>query len=233
MKRMLYGIVVATMCGSFLHCASKKEVVIDKPPITELMFSPIDPYPLKTTISGIVRNENGDVLPNAVIQLNQQQTVVADATGKFSIKTEVASAGAIANLYIHYEGMVPAVRSYHAFMQNAFYDITMHPPYECCIKKECFDLPFTSFAYDNISTGLNNELTTLLTSLADSLKAYPRCALRFIAYGKGNKPGSRAEERLRQIQLFFTEKGITESRIIPIKVETKMSDIIEVEVIKD
>lgn len=233
MKRMLHGIVLATMCSSFLHCASKKQVIIDAPREIVLTVPPVDPYPIKTTISGVVRNENGDILPNATVQLNQQQSVTADAAGKFSIETEVASAGTIANLYIQYDGMVPAVRSYHAVMHNAFYDITMHPPYECCIKKECFEIPFTSFEYDQVSTGLNNELTSLLIPLADSLKAYPRCALRFIAYAKGNKPGSRAEERLRQIQLFFSEKGITESRIIPIKVETKMSDVIEVEVIKD
>src|SRR5262245_19038183 len=126
MKRMLYGIAMVAVCGSFMHCASKKQVIVEEP--TTITVATVNPYPLKTTISGVVKNENGDVLPNATVQLNDKQLVNTDASGKFSIETEVASEGATANLYIQYSGMVPSVRSYHAAMQNAFYNITMHPP---------------------------------------------------------------------------------------------------------
>lgn len=228
---MLYGIALMAVCGSFLHCATKKPAVTD-PPITTNTVA-VNPYPLKTTITGVVKNEQGDMLDNATVQLNYGQVVKTDASGKFAIETEIASPSSTANLYIQYSGMVPAVRSYHAYMQNAFYEVVMKPPYECCIKTDCFELPFAQLAYDPANTSLNDAQAGLLAPLADSLKAYPRCMLRFVAYGKGNKPGSRAEERLRQIQLSFTEKGITESRIIAIKVETKMSDVIEVAVMKD
>ena len=226
----MYGIVLATMCTGFLRCAEKRGVVICLPP--EEVLPPPNPYPMKATISGVVKNEDGQQLPNATVKINETQTVQTDGEGKFSMETVLNNAGSTAALYISYSGLVTAVRSYHANMQNAVYDVTLHPPITCCIKNECFISPVNTIEYSNYSTNINEELENILMPLVDSLKQHPFCSLRFTAYGKGNKPGSRADERLRQIGEFFSGKGISESRIISIKQETKMTEFIDVEVLR-
>jgi hypothetical protein len=149
------------------------------------------------------------------------------------VETEVTSAGATAVVYVSYNGLVTAVRSYHAAMGNAFYDITMHPPIECCIKNECFASPVTTILFARNATGLDEQLSATLLPLVALLKEHPLCDLQFTAYGIGKKPGAKAVERLRQIQLFFAGKGITEKRIITVLRETGLSDNVDVEVMRN
>jgi hypothetical protein len=231
-KVCIYCIALVVMCGSFLRCATTKTTVIETPTEVTPAITP-NPYPLKMVITGIVKNETGNLLKNAMVKLNNGQTAETNNEGNFSIETEVADAGATAVMYISYSGLVTAVRSYHAAMGNAFYDVSMHPPIECCIKNECFASPVTTVFYVNGVTQIDNRLSTMLLPLVDLLKEHPLCNLQFTAYGIGKKPGAKAEERLKQIQLFFAGKGIAEKRIITVLRETEISDIVEVKVVRE
>jgi hypothetical protein len=230
-KACIYCIVLATMCGGLIRCSAKK-LTITEPATESTLTAPPNPYPLKTNITGVVKNETGETLANAQVRLNNGQTVQINALGQFTIETILPDAGATASLFISHPGLVTSVRSYHANMQQAQYDITMHPPVECCIKNDCFISPASNVVYRNYRTDIDEELAGILAPLVDSLREHPFCSLRFTAYGKGVKPGNRADERLRQIGEYFAGKGISENRIITLKRETKLLEVIDVEVVR-
>lgn len=184
-------------------------------------------------ITGMVKDKDGNPLEHADISMNGKMLTQTDAAGRFSFEADIPNVAYTFTLFFSYDGLVTAVRSYHAAMQNTFFDVTLFPPTECCIRTDCFISPVTAIEYRTKGTEVTEEMSGLLLPLVDSLKEHPFCNLRFTAYAIGEKPGSRAAERLRLIQEFFASHGITEKRIIQTQNNSKVSDSIDVEAVKE
>lgn len=223
-------IVPLTVCLGFIGCSSIKTTTCVVP---ETVPTPVNPFPQTVTITGVVKNENGNPLNNASVQINNGQLVQTNESGIFSTNFTVESAGATTTLYAAYPELVTAVRSYHAHMGNVHYDIILRPPVVCCINTECFVSPINEIEYTASETRLNEIQTAQLLSLADSLKEHPLCSVQFTAYGKSRLLSHLANERLLHMRTFLADKGITEQRVVLVRKEGKQNNVVEVDIVRN
>ncbi len=225
----LLCIVTIAVCPGLFGCTSVRTTTTCIVPETTI---PVNPFPQTMQITGVVKNEAGAPLNNASVQLNNGQTVQTNSSGAFSISTVAEHAGATATLYIAYPELVKAVRSYHAHMGHAHYEIVLHPPTVCCINTECFVAPVNTIEYHSAEYRLNEQQTEWLTDLADSLKEHPLCSVQFTAYGKSRLLSNLADERLQYMRTFLVGKGITEQRVVLVRKEGKQNNVVEMDIVR-
>ena len=124
-----------------------------------VVVAPEIKIPEEVIINGIVKDETGNPLANAKVKSDFGEELLTDNNGAFSftLKKERVAAQ---NIYVGYESLVTAVRSYHPSMENTTYDITLYKPVVCCNIKKCEGVAFNTFSiYFKTNSNDLNEAT--------------------------------------------------------------------------
>lgn len=197
------------------------------------VIAPEIKIPDEVIINGIVKDETGIPLINAKVKADFGEELLTDNNGAFSftLKKERVAAQ---NIYVGYESLVTAVRSYHPSMANTTYDITLYKPAVCCNIKKCEGVAFKAFSiYLNTNNNELNEVTKKqLDSISNSLKECPTTNIRLTLHSGSRKSSqTSALSQLNAIKKYLIEQnGITANRIktdeVIEKSEGKRIDII-------
>ena len=182
-----------------------------------IVNSPEIKFPEEVAITGSVKNEDGMPLANAKVRTIFNQDYFTDSNGIFSFaldKEEVTSQ----SIFVSYDGLVTAVRSYHPVMANTDYNIILHKPAGCCIiTKHCSgtDMDPTSVYFENNSTSLSDETKKQLEIIAGRMKECPMVTVLLTAHPAYRKSLQKfADMRLDMIKEYLIEQdGISINRI--------------------
>lgn len=180
--------------------------------------------PVDTIISGIVKDINGKPIANAKITSSVAADVYTNSDGLFSITLQTAAL-IPHSLFFSYDTLMPVVRSYHPFMENAIYEIVLEPK-KCCMSglwgflcdhKTNLLLPSVQFKAN--SAQLSKDTKAILDSIASKLKSDPELKLTVTAYPAQNDPKQKVSDRrlLTITQYLHEQAGISTDRIIIVK----------------
>ena len=177
--------------------------------------SPEIKMPEEVTITGFVKDENGNPLSNAKIKTASGVNSSTDEKGGFSFKMlheEVAPQ----SIFFSYDSLLTAVRSYHPVMTDAVYDVTLNKPKNCCItiiKSPCIKPVAVYFKEEK--SDLLKETKAELDNIAEELKDKPTVTLQIVANTSNRKSLQKlADKRLAAILNYLIEqKGISADRL--------------------
>lgn len=181
-----------------------------------VVVAPEIKIPEEVIINGIVKDETGKPLANAKVKSDFGEELLTDNNGAFSftLKKERVAAQ---NIYVGYENLVTAVRSYHPSMVNTTYDITLYKPAVCCNIKKCEGVTFNAISiyFNSNSNDLNEVTKKQLDSIANSLKECPTANIRLTLYTGTRKSMQKfTATQLNAIKNYLIEQnGITGNRI--------------------
>jgi hypothetical protein len=183
-----------------------------------IVNSPEIKFPEEVTITGSVKNEDGMPLSNAKVRTIFNEEYFTDSNGVFSFtleKEEVTPQ----SIFVSYNGLMTAVRSYHPVMANTDYNIILHKPAECCcvITNHCIgaDMDPATVYFKNNSVALSGETKKQLDVIAGRLKECPAVIVLLTAHPSYRKSIQKfADLRLDAIKEYFIEQdGISTDRI--------------------
>lgn len=182
--------------------------------------------PEEVTVTGSVKNELGTPLVNAKVKTLFNGDLFTDNNGGFSFtlkKEEITSQ----SIFVSYDSLVTAVRSYHPVMANAFYNITLYKPVKCCGIKPCEGVikQNATLVFKKDDVRLSDEMKKQLDNLSTQLKQCPTLSFRLTAHTDLRKTWQRfAELRLDAISKYLMEQdNISIDRIKTGKVIDKVS----------
>ena len=183
-----------------------------------IVNSPEIKFPEEVAITGTVKNEDGMPLANAKVTTIFNQDYFTDSNGVFSFtleKEEVTPQ----SIFVSYNGLVTAVRSYHPVMANTDYNIILHKAAECCcvITNHCIgaDMNPSTVYFENNSVVLSGETKKQLDIIADRMKECPTVIVFLTAHPSYKKSLQKfAGLRLDAIKEYLIEQdGISIDRI--------------------
>ena len=182
--------------------------------------------PEEVAVTGTVKNELGVPLVNAKVKTLFNGDYFTDNNGAFSF-TLKKDAITTQSIFVSYDSLVSAVRSYHPVMANAFYNVILYKPVKCC-RKFCEGIILNStilyFKQDDVS--LSDEIKKQLDEVSKQLKECPKLKLHVTAHAALRKTLQRfAELRLEAIKKYLIEQdGISIDRIKTEKTTDKINN---------
>lgn len=233
--KQLYKPIAATI--AFLLFKGSEASVIKRPDITvqpsnKKKASPV--FNNKVTISGSVKDADGDELEDAEILFDQKLITKTGKDGKFQFEFEIEDVSKFHLLQISYPGMVTIVRNYHPAMESTSFNVVLEKPgVSYCHTMGIPAIPFLG-AYVNFGKGksqLTTESKTDLSELATKMRSNPDVSVSVTAYAGSAAEIALAKNRQTAIKNYLVEQeGISPDRFkMKLKAKTaEMQNIIEI-----
>jgi outer membrane protein OmpA-like peptidoglycan-associated protein len=187
----------------------------------------ISPYAKKTTIpapdekiiiSGTVRNEEGTVLENVEIRLNNIEVSRTDKKGHYSFEFKIDPKAKSYILSAVFPGLTNVVRNYHPAMLSTTYDFVLEDPKQVDWKTmgviATYNFDTATFCFKKNATEITNEMASVLSDVATRMRNRPDVNVKIVAYTR-NSPEQPTGKKRQDIikRVLVEEHGISEERL--------------------
>jgi hypothetical protein len=165
----------------------------------------------KATISGFVKDAQGNPLAEAEIFFEETLVTKSDAQGKFEFEKSFSGYPKTRTLLIKHPSMNDVIRTYHPTMMSTTYDIAMKSIEACC-RPTPFKTIEMQFSSKKIM--LDDSMKIQLESLASTLRQNPNVYIELTGYGDNGIENTLAKYRQEAISSYLIdEEGISIERI--------------------
>jgi hypothetical protein len=183
----------------------------------------------KITISGTVKDYQGNPLENAEIIIGEQLMGKTDKEGKFQFEFEITDPSKPYTLFISYPDLVTVVRNYHPAMQSTSYDVVLKKPAQDMgfvtmgVPLLAEILPPFEIGFSKEEKNLSSVAKEELERLAQKMRANPESYVKMTGFADSNKEKAILKARQKAISNFLVDQeGISADRI-KFKIEPKIN----------
>jgi hypothetical protein len=169
----------------------------------------------KVTISGSVKDENGQPLKDAEVVFDQKIVVKTNEEGKFQFEFEVDDPSKFYLLQISYPGLIRTARNYYPAMQSASFNVVLEKFHYSSYTSGWANITTEDFqpAYINFAKGekqLTTDSKTELADLAYRMRNRPEVSVKIVAYATSANEIALAKKRQEAIKKhMIDQEGIS------------------------